>query len=313
MNTTSKSFERELSLFPEKETNIISASRRSDIPSFYARWFIERIRAGYVIVRNPFNRNLTKRVSLEPDYVDAIVFWTRDGSPLFPFIEEIIERGYFVFFLWTITGYSAPMEKYPVSIGRSLEWFQKFSDRIGADRMALRYDPIIITDEYTSDWHRKNFEKISSELKGYTSRVIVSLMTPYSSAVRRMKNAGIDFETEPMKNPDVREMLKNIMEIAESNEQKIQSCSMAGELANLGIPDGACIDSDWLSKSSGKNLPYIKDSGQRKNCLCTKSIDIGAYDTCPRGCLYCYAVKNFVRAEKFAKDFDIKSEGLYFP
>ncbi|MCD6595492.1 DUF1848 domain-containing protein [bacterium] len=300
----------ESTLFPENNRQIISASRRTDIPSFYAKWFIERIHKNYVLVRNPFNRNRVKKVSLAPNDVDAIVFWTRDGSPMLPFLDELAKE-YDIFFLWTITGYSAPMEQYPVNIEHSIERFQQFSDKIGSDRMALRYDPIIITDEYNPARHIEIFDKISSQSKGYTSRVIVSLMTPYSSALRRMKNAGINLETDLLENRDVRNMLKEIAEIAESNGQRIQACSMGSELAQFGIPDGACIDSDWISKSTGRALSHLKDSGQRKNCLCTKSVDIGAYDTCPRGCVYCYAVKNFANAEKFLKNFDFKSEGLY--
>ncbi len=290
---------------------IISASRRTDIPRFYSTWFANRIKEGFVIVRNPFNPKQIKRVSLAPEDVSAVVFWTRDATPMENFLPDFLPR-YRVVFLWTITGYGRDLEPAGIEIEESILKFLTISKIVGADKIAWRYDPIIITEKYSPLWHINNFSRISAALKGITKRVIVSLITPYSSVKKRLTRAGIDFLPEPLIRRDVAEMLRQISDIARTNGQKIQACCQAGALAPYGIPDGACIDSGWLSKIFDRDFIYQKDRGQRGNCLCTKSVDIGAYDTCPAGCLYCYAVKNPVRAKKFFAEFDQKnSPGLF--
>ena len=289
---------------------IISASRRTDIPRFYSKWFLKRLEEGFVLVRNPFNPNQIRRVSLKPEDVSVIVFWTRDASPLFGKLPELLKR-YKIAFLWTITGYGPPLELADIPITKTVENFIKTSEIVGAKKMVWRYDPIIITDEFSPEWHIENFARISESIKRFTRRVIVSLMTPYASVKKRLERAGIEFDRTPLENPLVQNMLKEISNIARQNGQEIQACSQAGKLLPFGIPDGACIDSRWLSEIFGIALPYRKDRGQRPECLCTKSIDIGAYNTCPAGCLYCYAVKSIRAAREFFARFDHNNPGLW--
>ncbi|RKZ34788.1 hypothetical protein DRQ33_01395 [bacterium] len=300
-------------LFNNDESHIISVSRRTDIPRYYFNWFIDRMKAGYVVVRNPFNRKQIKRVSLTPDDVSALVFWTRLPSEKFidDGLDYLIENNYNFAFLWTITGYGKPLENSRIELNRVIDSFQKVSSKIGAKKMVWRYDPIIITDKYSCGWHIKNFENISNLLQGFTDRVIISSMTEYSSVVRRMKNLGIKYRQQPLKYEQTGEMLRTLVHIAGNNNQTIQSCCQEGKLESYGISDGACIDTEWLSSIFDIFIPYEKDRGQRTGCVCTKSIDIGAYDTCPSGCVYCYAVKNHRNAERFYRDFDCNSEGLF--
>jgi len=297
--------------FNKNASRIISVSRRTDIPSFYSDWFINRIREGFVVTRNPYNSNQVKRISLHSDDVSAIIFWTRDALPLFPYLDEIDSRGLSYVFLWTITGYKTPLEKHSLSLDMAIESFQKTAAHIGIERMALRYDPIIITNEYTPLWHLHNFSNISTKLKDYANRIIISLMTEYCTSISRMKRAGLAFLEKPLEHEEVCNMLREFYRIAEKNQQTIQACCQNGILEEFGIPDGACIDSRWLTDIFNTKFIQQKDSGQRANCLCAKSIDIGAYDSCPRGCLYCYAVKSIPRSARFANEFHTKSEGLF--
>lgn len=271
---------------------IISASRRTDIPSFYARWFINRIREGYVIVRNPFNYKIQTRVSLLPQDVAAIVFWTRDAEPLIPFFPELNERNIPFAFLWTITGYSRSLEPNGVSLDHGIESFEKVAQIVGPNRIALRYDPIIITKKYNSQWHFNVITKLVNSLTGKTNRIIVSRLSPYRTVMSRLRKLIPDMLENPLDNEDVMHLFQEIVSLAAKNNLIIQSCCQNNELSELGITDGPCIDVDWLSKGLKIALKHTSDRGQREYCLCAKSLDIGSYDTCPRLCEYCYAFRS---------------------
>ena len=289
---------------------IISASRRTDIPRYYSEWLIKRIEEKFVLVRNPFNPGQIKRVSLAPEDVTAIVFWTRDATPLEKYFEKLHEH-YRMVFLWTITPYGSPLEPAALPLKSAIDRFIRLSERAGPEKIVWRYDPIIITDQFTPKWHVEMFKKISTALAGHTRRVITSFMTPYSSVVKRFEKAGIKFERSPLQRPDVGDMLVNLSEIAHQNGMEIQACCQEGKLAPYGIPDGACIDANWLAKVFDIPLVFQKDRGQRPRCLCTRSVDIGSYDTCPAGCLYCYGLKSIRRAQHFFATFDQNSPGLW--
>ncbi len=271
---------------------IISASRRTDIPSFFSEWLIHRLRRGFVVVKNPFNPRQQKRVSLLPGDVSAIVFWTRDFSPMIKHLDFLEDSGYRYVVLWTITGYPKFLEPHNVPLKCAVESLRALSSRIGPQRIAWRYDPIIITDELTPRWHIENFRKIAHLVAGDISRIIISFMTPYRSVLKRLDREGISFDKNPMGREDVGEMLRQFVEICDFYGVGIQACCQGGALSPFGIDDGACIDAGWINDALGLKLAAPKDKGQRPNCLCAKSIDIGTYNTCPRGCLYCYAVKS---------------------
>ena len=289
---------------------IISASRRTDIPSFYSRWFIERLRAGYVLVRNPFNYSQIRKVSLLPQDVSAIVFWTRDATPLIPFFDEIESKLIPFSFLWTITAYPKELEPNGVGLERGIETFIQVAERVGKNRMAVRYDPIIISKKFTPEWHFKVFSKIVRKLKNYTSRIIISILTPYPTVMSRLKRIDETIVTNPLDRDDVRELLVGMSKIAKQNDIPISACSMGGAMKEMGIEDAPCIDPVWLSNGLGIKVKYKKDKGQRHNCLCTESIDIGSYDTCPRMCMYCYAFKSRRRVLRNFLKHDVSSDIL---
>jgi len=213
--------------------------------------------------------------------------------------------------LWTITGYPRTLEPNAEPLDSTIEYFLRTAEKIGSSRIVWRYDPIVITPETGPEWHIQNFSRIAEAIGRNAHRVIVSMMTPYSSVVRRMRNAGIEFDESPLARDDVHEMLVLLPEIARENGVGgIQACCQSGALVPFGIPDGACISASWLNSALGTNIVAQKDTGQRKECLCTHSIDIGAYDTCPRGCIYCYAVKNAKSAAHFLATHNPQLEWL---
>jgi len=273
-------------------SQIISASRRTDIPSFFADWFMKKIRAGYVDVKNPYNAKQVRRVSLLPKDVAAIVFWTRDFSPMLKYIDELDERGYKYTILWTITGYPRIYEPAGPALQYSIDALKKTSEKIGAEKIVWRYDPIIIDNTLTPEWHIKNFKNIARQISRHISHIIISIMTPYNFVLKRMRRRGIFVKNDPLSEPEVKKMFFELHRITKRfSISKIQSCCQNNILLPFGIGDGACIDAEWLSRALNVNITYQKDAGQRKNCLCTKSVDIGEYNTCPRKCIYCYAVK----------------------
>jgi len=230
---------------------------------------------------------------------------------MLPHIDWLDNNGYRFVILWTITGYPKWLEPNCLLLDKAIDAFCETSKRIGIKKIAWRYDPIIITDELTPKWHIDNFTRIAERLAGHTNRIIVSLMTPYRSVLRRFENEGIYFSKSPLERDDVCEMLVQLPQIARKNSiARIQVCCQSGTLAQFNIPDGACIDAQWLSDAFAIEFPAIKDSGQRRNCLCTKSIDIGAYNTCRGGCMYCYAVKNSKKAMQFATQYNPRAEML---
>ena len=270
---------------------IISASRRTDIPAFYSQWFIDCVKRGNVTVKNPFNSNQMKVISLLPDDVDAIVFWTRNPLPMISFCSELTAMGYAYIFLITITGYPKWLEPHSPDLSFAIETFKKISQLIGSHRVIWRYDPILFSRELTFTYHLDTFSYIANALKSYTQKVIISIMELYAKVVKRLKplhEKGII--VRPFDNFENDEMLyffKNLAHIAVHCGIYIQSC--CSPLYSFGIPNKACIDAELLQAISGNEIKYTKDLYQRKTCLCTKSIDIGTYNTCKYGCLYCYA------------------------
>ncbi len=297
-------------LFGESVGQIISASRRTDIPAFYSDWFAERLAEGFALVRNPFNPRQVRRVSLRSDDVAAIVFWTRDFSPMLRHADFLDGAGYRYVVLWTITGYPRRLEPHAAPLEGYIASFIKTAERIGPKRMALRYDPIIICGELGPGWHVANFSRIVRRLEGYTHRVIISFITHYRSVLRRLEAAGVFPDRSPLSRSDVKDMLAEIVDIAQNAGMSVQACCQGGALEPFGIPDGACIDPAWLSSALGVAVPAAKDKGQRPKCMCAKSVDVGVYNSCPRACLYCYAVKSPEAAESFFLNHDPRAPSL---
>jgi DNA repair photolyase len=265
---------------------IISASRRTDIPAFYAKWLLQRLAAGYVEVRNPFNAKQVRRVSLAVEDVDAIVFWTRNPAPLLRHLDKL--QAYQHVWLMTITGMARELEPAAPKLETAIDMFQRLCDCVGAERLIWRFDPIFISSLSSEADCLQRFAYLAERLS--TSRVIISFADIYGKVPRNMKRllgtevSFSDLHQEPERIAKLAQALKSI---AARHDMQIQSCAQHIP----GIESGACIDGDWLRRVFDLSRPMRKDSGQRAACACVKSIDIGAYNTCGHACVYCYATE----------------------
>jgi hypothetical protein len=272
---------------------IISASRRTDIPAFYSEWFMNRIREGFLLVRNPFNANQVRRVDLSPGNVDVIVFWTRDPRPLLGRLDELNALGYRYYFQFTLTGYPKPLEPSVPPVAESLSAFKTLARKIGAERVLWRFDPIILSDLTPEGAVIEGFGRLARELSGSTSRVVISFVHLYKSVKRNLAGIGqaqgIRFHDESRSEEQVRRIVKALADIAAANSIGIVSCAGKLDLSTEGVAHGKCIDDRLIKKLFGLTVSDRKDRYQRENCLCVESQDVGQYATCTHGCVYCYA------------------------
>ncbi len=259
---------------------IISASRRTDIPSYYGEWFVNRLREGFVLTQNPYNHNRYYRAFLSPEIVDVIVFWTKNPIPFIKHLSVVEQMGYQYYFQFTLTPYTITTEKGLPEKEQLIDSFIEISDRIGKNRMVWRYDPVIVDENYSLAFHEKKFEYILNKLSPYTERCVISFVDSY-------KNKKFD-----MPKPEISAVSKVISDVAKGFNIEIYSCAEPYELSQFGIKHGACIDKGFIEKILGYKLNVKRDSNQRDECLCVQSIDIGQYNCCANGCSYCYAVKS---------------------
>lgn len=272
---------------------IISASRRTDIPAFYSEWFINRIREGFLLTRNPFNAHQVKRVSLKPEDVEVLVFWTRNPSKLMPFLPELDALGYLYYFQYTITGYPRMVEKSVPVLQRAIETFIELSQKIGPNRVVWRYDPILLSNFLPLDEHKRLFSKIANMLTGKTSRVVISFADFYKKTEKNLKQVdGLVCSNIIQQQEQLLELSAYMAKVATAHGMEIKSCAEAVDISSTGVSHGKCIDDALIKDVFGLSLDGKKDSGQREECGCIKSIDIGVYNTCLHGCSYCYATFN---------------------
>ena len=275
---------------------IISASRRTDISAWYPEWFMNRLRAGEVLVPNPYNRKKVNRIVLTPDTVDCIVFWSKNPEPMRPFLREIDETGYRYYFQMTITDYDQELEPEAPGTADAMATFLLMSEELGKERMDWRFDPIILTEKYSKAYHLEKFEMMCEWLHKATTRCIVSFVDAYRGSPYR------ELEQE-----EIEDLAEGLGKIAGRYQLPLYSCAEKLDLKRYGILHGACIDKEKIHEIIGYKLDVKKDSGQRKECRCADSIDIGVYDTCIGGCRYCYAVHSAESAKKKYQQHDPQS------
>ena len=287
---------------------ILSVSRRTDIPAFYSEWFMNRIREGFVYVRNPFNANQISKVNIKPDVVDCIVFWTKNPKPLMSNLNELDEMNYKYYFQYTITPYFDDLEKNMKDKKDIIESFIHLSTMIGKERVILRYDPIIITDRYDLAFHFKAFGVLCEKLQGYTKKIIISFLDDYKKVSRNMKGINV----KELGKEDIRTISTGLVEIARKFGLVIETCAEADDLKDLGINHAKCVDGELIEHIINyKILNRDKLDANREYCGCMKCIDIGQYDSCVHNCLYCYANINKDRAKINFKSHDPKSPILF--
>ncbi len=265
---------------------IISASRRTDIPSYYGEWFMRRLREGFVFIPNPYNAKRYSKASLTRDTVDIIAFWTKNPMPFMQYLSEINKLGYVYFFQFTLTPYGRETERNLPNKNKLLEAFINLSKDIGKERLVWRYDPIIISRQYDITYHAESFAYMVQKLSNYTERCVVSFVDNYKNVTARMgKDLAYSATKESMFT------IANIFsKLAKQNGLELFSCSEEIELGQFGIQHGACLDKKHIEKILGSQIKIRKDKNQRQKCLCVESIDIGTYNCCANGCNYCYAL-----------------------
>lgn len=281
---------------------IVSASRRTDIPNYYSDWFYNRIREGFLYVRNPMNPHQISRINLSPDVVDCIVFWTKNPENMMPRLDELKDYNYY--FQFTLTGYGKEIEpNIPNKRRVLLETFRNLSDRIGSDRVIWRYDPILLNETYVPEYHIKAFEEIAGHLKGYTHKVVISFVDLYAKTKRNTEGLNI----KEVNQNEILKLAGRMAEIARDNHLSIETCAEQVDLAEMGIPHGSCVDKVLIEQLIGCRLRVNKDKNQRGECGCFESVEIGTYNTCKNGCKYCYANFNQEQVKARVQLYDVNS------
>ena len=262
---------------------IISASRRTDIPSYYSEWFFNRIKEGFVYARNPMNTHQVSKINLEPDVVDCIVFWSKNPKPMIDKLHLLKDYSYY--FQFTLNPYGQDIEVNLPCKNERIETFKRLSDRIGHEKVIWRYDPLLLNDKYNITYHIDSFEKFADVLKRYTIKVVFSFIDFYKKITENIKTAGVYEITTEEKNI----IAEKFSQIAKENNLLIDTCAENIDLSKYDIGNARCIDDRLITKITGYNFIAEKDKNQRLECGCVKSVDIGEYNSCSNGCIYCYA------------------------
>ena len=263
---------------------ILSVSRRTDIPAFFPNWFMNRLHDGYVMVRNPMNYHQVSKISLSPEMTDCIVFWTKNPNPLMPFIEEI-EKKYSFYFQYTLNAYGGDIEQRLPKLTDKIHTMKKLSQLIGKERIVWRYDPILISDKYSVEWHIQAFKHLAETLSPYVDSCVFSFLDFYP----KIKDNLAECKIQNLANETVEKIAKELSAIGRDNRLTLKTCAEVVDLDRYGILHNKCIDPDLIHKITGYQIQANKDKNQRQECGCVESIDIGQYNTCSHGCKYCYA------------------------
>ena len=263
---------------------IINTGCRTDIPAFYSKWLMNRIREGFVYVRNPYYKSQVTKYSLSPNVVDCLAFCTKNPEPMIKYLDEldIYKQYWFV----TITPYRKDIEPVVPDKEKVIESFKKLSEHIGVDSTQWRYDPIFIGMGYTIKKHIEEFEKIAKQLKGYTKDVTISFLDLYEKVKR---NAP---DIRPPTREETIQIGKAFARIGKENGMTIHSCCEKTYLAEYGIDCKGCMSQEIVEKGIGAKLNPPKRKSLREDCNCLMGNDIGAYNTCGHLCKYCYANAN---------------------
>ncbi len=307
---------------------IISASRSTDIPAFYAKWFINRLRAGYVVWRNPFNQ---KPVYVSFSNCKVIVFWTKNPKPLIPYLKELDKIGIHYYFQYTLNDYETEgFEPNVPSLEKRIETFKELSQLIGKEKVIWRFDPIIVTPKLTPREILKRIWGISKQLNSYTDKLVFSFVdiNSYRKVQRNLIKDPSHFHRDTIDNSELtieqmNEIAEGLMKIKEywNNEGwnlSLSTCAEKIDLEKYNIGHNRCIDSELMKelfaedsalvyylnygklsdtntlfsidhKATPLSAEKLKDKGQRQACGCMISKDIGMYNTCSHFCTYCYA------------------------
>jgi hypothetical protein len=275
---------------------IVSASRRTDLPGFYGEWLLNRVRAGHAVAVNPFNPRQRRRVPLDPGAVDAFVFWTRDPERLAQLAARLEDLGHRRFIAHvTLTGLARELEPGSPEPAAAVAGMKRLAERAGNPRRVIwRYDPILLGPRDRPQQHEERFAALARAVAGHAGRVVVSFLDLYRKTERRLRKAGYPYfpEEDPDQDFARRRLLASLSRTAAEHGLELQVCAEPAPYERVGAPAARCVDPALLGELfPDRGFPPGKDPGQRGHCGCAPSVDLGVPDTCPRGCVYCYATR----------------------
>lgn len=256
---------------------------------------MKRVKQGYFCVANPFAPSQVKRYSLKPEDVDAIVFWSKNPRPFMEHLAALDSLGYRYYFQFTLNDYPKVFEPNLSEFFQRVETFKELSRVLGFSRVIWRWDPIIVSSLTPPEYHIERIERAAQMLQGYSDRLVISFLDFYGKVRRRLERVsedhGIKFRdiSAPENRQELLELAGRISEIGKKYGFEVKSCAEATDLSQVGINHGACIDGELIRRLFGVDKGFRKDKGQRRECLCAESVDMGAYNTCSHECAYCYA------------------------
>jgi hypothetical protein len=289
---------------------IISASYRTDIPAFYADWFNRRLNAGFCLVKNPYSAK-THRIPLDTASVDGFVFWTRRLGPFKKTLDRVSEQGTPFVVQFTVTGYPRALEPAVMEWRRAIDEIQHAASRHGPKVVVWRYDPVFLSDLTPESFHIDQVSRLAEDLAGATDEMVVSFAHLYRKTRRNTERAASKHGFE-WSDPDAeakRRLLSSLGQIAAARGIRPTLCSQP-DLLTSEYNAARCIDLDRLSQIAGAPVKG-RQKGNRPGCLCAESRDIGAYDTCPHGCVYCYAVTSQETAKRRFRIHDAAADTLF--
>ncbi len=285
---------------------IVSASRRTDIPAFYSEWFFNRLDAGYLYAVNPMNRKQVSKIILNSKTVDCFVFWTKNPRPMMEKLPILDQKGFPYYFQYTLTPYDKDIEPCFPDKNQLVKTFRELSGRIGRNKVIWRYDPILLSDRYTVEYHCEWFEKLCNSLHDYTNLCVISFLDLYDKTKRNTR----ELHLREISKEDMLQIGEHFSKIAEKYHLRVETCSEEIDLSQYGIKKGKCIDDRIISQIIGKPVNVKKDDTQREVCGCVKSVDIGQYNTCQHYCAYCYANYSYGKVKENCQKHNTHSEIL---
>ncbi len=261
---------------------IINTGSRTDIPAYYSEWFCNRIKEGYVLVRNPYYPQQVSKYRLSPDIVDILCFCTKNPAPMLNRLEELLAFPQFWFV--TITPYGKDIEPNVPDKAKVIADFQRLSQIVGTHAIGWRYDPIFITEKYSLAFHLDSFLDMAKSLCTYTEWCVISFIDLYEKTKRNFP--GI----KEVSKADQETLVREFVRIGKKYGISIRTCCENNDFARFGADVSGCMTQPVLEKAAGCSfLVPNKKYTTREQCCCLLGNDIGMYNTCGHGCLYCYA------------------------
>ncbi|MDC7294722.1 DUF1848 domain-containing protein [Butyrivibrio sp. DSM 10294] len=260
---------------------IIQTGSRTDIPAFYADWFANRLREGFVYVRNPYNMTYVTKYVLHPSVVDLFSFCSKNPEPMLKYLDLL--RPYGTYWYVTITGYGRDIEPNVPEIPEVTETFKRLSEFAGVDSMGWRYDPIFLDEKYTVGYHLEKFAEIAKTLEGYTETAVISFIDLYQKVKKNFP------EAKTIEKKDRLYLGENMVKIAAEHGMTLRPCGEGNELEQFGADCSGCMTQEIFEKAVHNTMAFPKNKNTRAICDCFLGNDIGMYNTCLHMCRYCYA------------------------